>query len=328
MMQKTLLAFTLASVLAGCAATGTAPQAKDAALKRIQTLQAKADEYAASRKGAAAYAPQKALAWLDMAQDEYYEDDRTGIVVAATDEAERILRQIESGKGEPPFATPVLPGSEKVRDDLWVKAAELKTSPHFGCAAKQLALLDVQLVWTGHEYWESGLSHAKTHSEVADNLAYDAEMQIRQCSVAVPGSSQGKTAAGAAAAAAEKYSLATDAPFAFDRAGVDQIISGGRIQLDALLARLKSRKQLTHIDVVGYTDATGTPAYNLALSMRRAQNVRDYLIAHGVPAERVSASGRGAANPVAYCNAQAKPAIRSACEQANRRVEISLSGKQ
>ena len=46
--------------------------------------------------------------------------------------------------------------------------------------------------------------------------------------------------------------------------------------------------------IAGHTDATGPPDYNLALSERRAQAVRDFLIANfGIPQERLLARGFG-----------------------------------
>ncbi|MDX2170829.1 MAG: OmpA family protein [Deltaproteobacteria bacterium] len=63
----------------------------------------------------------------------------------------------------------------------------------------------------------------------------------------------------------------------------------------------KTLKEEPNIDVScdGYTDAIGTVAYNQALSERRANAVRQWLIKCGVPASRLSARGFGKSNPVA-----------------------------
>jgi outer membrane protein OmpA-like peptidoglycan-associated protein len=46
--------------------------------------------------------------------------------------------------------------------------------------------------------------------------------------------------------------------------------------------------------VEGHTDAQGEEAYNQALSVRRAQAVKEYLVArHGIPAARLKAVGKG-----------------------------------
>jgi outer membrane protein OmpA-like peptidoglycan-associated protein len=72
--------------------------------------------------------------------------------------------------------------------------------------------------------------------------------------------------------------------------------------------------------VEGYTDTTGTPAFNQTLSEQRANAVRDYLIQQGLDAASVSAQGFGPANPVASNDT---PKNR----QQNRRVEIIISGE-
>lgn len=71
------------------------------------------------------------------------------------------------------------------------------------------------------------------------------------------------------------------------------------------------------IEIVGHTDSTGSHAYNMNLSQRRAQSVANYLQAQGVNATRVTTRGAGPDQPVA---SNASEAGRSQ----NRRVEINL----
>ena len=47
------------------------------------------------------------------------------------------------------------------------------------------------------------------------------------------------------------------------------------------------------IDIEGYADERGEPAYNQDLSVRRAEYVRDLLTANGVPGERIQVSAHG-----------------------------------
>lgn len=70
--------------------------------------------------------------------------------------------------------------------------------------------------------------------------------------------------------------------------------------------------------IIGHTDSRGSEAYNLDLSKRRAEAVRQALIAEGVPAERLRAEGRGEAEPRADNATEAG-------RQLNRRVEIYVS---
>lgn len=51
--------------------------------------------------------------------------------------------------------------------------------------------------------------------------------------------------------------------------------------------------------VEGHTDSAGTDAYNLKLSRRRADAVKDYLVKRGIPASRLTAEGFGESRPVA-----------------------------
>jgi outer membrane protein OmpA-like peptidoglycan-associated protein len=51
--------------------------------------------------------------------------------------------------------------------------------------------------------------------------------------------------------------------------------------------------------IEGHTDSIGYADYNLDLSRRRADNVRDTLVAFGLPAAKVSANGYGAQKPIA-----------------------------
>ncbi len=70
------------------------------------------------------------------------------------------------------------------------------------------------------------------------------------------------------------------------------------------------------IFVYGYTDDVGTQAYNLKLSNRRAQAVRDFLLKTGIP-KITTTQGFGKSNPRVHGDT---PHARAA----NRRVEIGL----
>jgi outer membrane protein OmpA-like peptidoglycan-associated protein len=103
--------------------------------------------------------------------------------------------------------------------------------------------------------------------------------------------------------------------FDFDKA---TIRPDARPVLDAAIAILK---QEGGADVIaeGYTDNIGTEAYNMKLSQRRANAVRDYLIAGGISPKRISAKGFGESHPVAS-NDTADGRAQ------NRRVELHVRG--
>ncbi len=71
------------------------------------------------------------------------------------------------------------------------------------------------------------------------------------------------------------------------------------------------------ISLVGYTDNVGSDAYNLKLSERRAEAVKDYLVKHAIDAARIQTSGRGKADPVADNSTERG-------RSQNRRVEVLM----
>jgi len=74
----------------------------------------------------------------------------------------------------------------------------------------------------------------------------------------------------------------------------------------------------TLIRVEGHTDSVGTEAYNMDLSFRRANSVRDLLVQRGVTMSRIQPVGFGETMPVATNDTEAG-------RQLNRRVEIKIA---
>jgi len=74
------------------------------------------------------------------------------------------------------------------------------------------------------------------------------------------------------------------------------------------------------LTVEGHTDSTGSAELNQALSEKRADSVRDYLITQGLNSTSLTAQGLGMEDPVAD-NSTAEG------RQKNRRVEIVVSGE-
>ena len=52
------------------------------------------------------------------------------------------------------------------------------------------------------------------------------------------------------------------------------------------------------ITATGHTDTSGPESYNMALSLRRANAVKDALVREGVPAQAISVIGRGEKTPI------------------------------
>jgi peptidoglycan-associated lipoprotein len=66
--------------------------------------------------------------------------------------------------------------------------------------------------------------------------------------------------------------------------------------LAAKLPILQARSQL-HLLVTGHTDNRGASEYNMALGMRRAASVKEWLVANGIPAERIEIMSMGEERP-------------------------------
>jgi outer membrane protein OmpA-like peptidoglycan-associated protein len=70
--------------------------------------------------------------------------------------------------------------------------------------------------------------------------------------------------------------------------------------------------------VEGHTDSTGPEAYNMDLSMRRAQAVRNIMVQRGVASTRIETMGSGESRPVASNDTASGRML-------NRRVEIKIA---
>jgi OOP family OmpA-OmpF porin len=71
------------------------------------------------------------------------------------------------------------------------------------------------------------------------------------------------------------------------------------------------------IVATGYTDLSGSAAYNMGLSERRAEAVKADLVGQGVPANNITTIGRGEADPLV-------PTADGVREPQNRRVQIQF----
>lgn len=112
--------------------------------------------------------------------------------------------------------------------------------------------------------------------------------------------------------------LRLDSMAVFESGSATLIRASAARLLDPASQLLRANPDL-HVRIVGHTDGTGSPERNLALSLARAQAVRDQLVAmSGTPLAQFETAGRGAAQPVDD-NATAAGRAR------NRRVDITLT---
>jgi len=101
--------------------------------------------------------------------------------------------------------------------------------------------------------------------------------------------------------------------FDWDRSNLsDQALA--TIQQAANAYKTKGNARIT---ATGHTDTSGPESYNMALSLRRANTVKDALVRNGVPATAIAVIGRGEQGLLV----QTADGVR---EPQNRRVEIVI----
>ena len=121
---------------------------------------------------------------------------------------------------------------------------------------------------------------------------------------------------------AEKITTASTVNFDFDRY---VIRPDARSKLDDLVGKLRS-VNLEVIIAVGHADRIGSDAYNMKLSVRRADSVKAYLVSKGIAASRIYSEGKGERQPVKECKGDKKTKELIACLEPNRRVESEAVG--
>ncbi len=125
----------------------------------------------------------------------------------------------------------------------------------------------------------------------------------------------------------ERINLGADALFRFDKSDTQDMLDQGRRELDELASKLRQYQDMgdSRIIVTGHTDRKGDDAYNMNLSIKRAQTVRSYLINQGVNANTIIATGAGETQPVQQCATTLPRQQEIDCLQPNRRVTLDVT---
>jgi outer membrane protein OmpA-like peptidoglycan-associated protein len=87
------------------------------------------------------------------------------------------------------------------------------------------------------------------------------------------------------------------------------------------LERMMQQNQNIRVEIAGHTDAIGTVAYNMFLSRKRAEAVKDFLTKKGIDSRRVKAAGYGKSKPLASNDDEREG------RELNRRVEFVVIGQ-
>jgi outer membrane protein OmpA-like peptidoglycan-associated protein len=106
--------------------------------------------------------------------------------------------------------------------------------------------------------------------------------------------------------------------FAYDN---DRVIGFYRSMVDSVIAVLRENPNFK-IKLQGHTDNRGTDEYNIMLSQKRADAVRDYMVSKGISKDRIIAKGIGSKRQLVPNdnNGQDDPEGRAR----NRRVEFKI----
>ena len=89
------------------------------------------------------------------------------------------------------------------------------------------------------------------------------------------------------------------------------------------VADLIAKRTGATVSIAGYTDSKGDDNYNLRLSEKRADSVKNWLLQHQSALKTINTKGFGEANPVA-ANANPDGSDNPEGRQKNRRVEITV----
>ena len=133
-----------------------------------------------------------------------------------------------------------------------------------------------------------------------------------------PAADANASVAGAAAPGSQQDFVVNVGDRVFFETDQTDLTAQGRETLDKQAQWLTRYGQYT-FTIEGHADERGTREYNIALGARRAQSVRDYLVARGIQAQRMRTISYGKERPVAVCD-------DISCWSQNRRAVTTLGG--
>ncbi len=274
----------------------------------------------------------KAQCWLDVSFHEYTRSDRSAFPQEALAESEKLIAAMEAKDSPISLDTPLVNGAAKLRPDLWAVAEAIKPTAGFRCAQPKVACAEVELVHAGNEMNQQGWRHAKPYIQIAEDLVNEAQDLASTCPIAAVAAPVAAPPAAPAAqteqAAPVLLEVQANAIFAFDRSGESDIDPSAIGPLRELATKVANGSiKATKVRLIGHADRlneTGHGDYNVLLSKRRVDTVRELFVRLGVDAKQIQTDFRGDTQPVVECGS---PAARTkkqleACMLPNRRVQV------
>jgi len=352
--------------------------------KTFESMQGRIQTLNAAGVPVSNYHLAKAQAYLDVALDEYLENDRSSFVELALAEANGLLKSLEAGTKGLPLATYPLDidknsktGSpaaripeNRLRPDLWALAERIKQHEQFSCAAAPTAQFEVELLQAIHEDGVGGWRRTSPYIAIAESLSVRAQEALEDCAASARAVSlpavvvkqpepvpvtvsapvqpvasippvavavnQPEPAPAAQPVVQPVVAASTDAKgevliilservfFAFGHAEISEAGKTRMREVASILNEPAAHDRRIFVD--GYTDDVGDASANQALSERRAEVVRQALIADGIDPARLTARGFGETRPVLpnrHPDGSDDPEARAQ----NRRVELVLGAR-
>jgi outer membrane protein OmpA-like peptidoglycan-associated protein len=103
------------------------------------------------------------------------------------------------------------------------------------------------------------------------------------------------------------------------------LLPSGKEKLDSLAKVLSDAHDVQSVDIVGHADRIGTKVYNLKLSEKRAETVKNYLFSKGYKkVNKVNVSAVGSEKPTTSCKIKKRNDLVS-CLSSDRRATVELN---
>lgn len=268
---------------------------RDADLETI-AIWSKRLEVTAEKGGATtgprAYAVAKAQAWITFAREEYLAEPRDTTADAALAQGRRIVLALERNAIPADVdRTPYVVGTKPGQDSLWAEARDIKSRPRYALVADEVAAAEVALVRGGRvgPALDRAACRADVHIARAQRLLHDADVRSIQVVAERPVVTQRARVPALVKPDRRPRGVTLAVHFALDHSKISP--QSARI-LDSTAAFLLRHPQV-RVAIEGHADPRGDSAYNVRLSIRRAQRVRSYLAGYGVDSTRVLYRGFG-----------------------------------
>lgn len=174
--------------------------------------------------------------------------------------------------------------------------------------------------WTGYAHDSAKSAVLNSSGECWRTSSWSKDIINAQCNPAQVAAVEPAPVAAEPRRSVQRINLASDAYFGFDKA---ELKPEGKAKLDELVAEMQG-KQDPRLQITGHTDRIGTESYNMDLSQRRAEAVREYLVSRGIETEIIETAAMGPKDPVVSCEGKTGNELIQ-CLGPNRRTVVEFS---